>query len=466
MGYLNSSPDDDYNLQSMAQGGNVTTELPAASGFDGLLTTVPKALTSAAVSVGGLAKDALDQSPVGDDVRGLFHNIDTVNSTLGPMLGYAPMALGKEQRDSADAATATVSKWAETGEDPRVTGALGRTVFGPVKGLAIIGATAPVVGPWGAAALYGTTEGHDSYQQDIAAGIDPTTAEEKAAVTGAVSGAGALLPIVGKGLLQKVAVGIGSNAALDVAGRAATSEVLSANGYTAQAAQQKIFDGQSIMADIILGAAFGAHSHYFGGEGGTVKPADVNPADVDTSAAVLAQSHFERSAPGIATNPEVANLHVKTMTDALDALANGDEQPNITAEDAHTLLAGSLPDPAQDMAPHILAAAHEEIPQFADAVDPIPEIEPVAVEPSKPLGEIPPDAEGTPAPAQFDAMTQQRIDHLTSSYGDMQITRDDGTVASVNDIAREMQGQMADADSMAKAHEAAAACFISTGGAA
>ena len=30
MGYLNTSPDDEYNLQTMAQGGNVTTELMQA----------------------------------------------------------------------------------------------------------------------------------------------------------------------------------------------------------------------------------------------------------------------------------------------------------------------------------------------------------------------------------------------------------------------------------------------------
>ena len=463
MGYLNTTPDDDYNLQTMAQGGNTTTELPGASGFDGMLTAVPKALTSAIGSVGGLAENALDKTVVGDNVRGIFSGIDQVNSGLKPLLGYDPMPLGKEQRDSANAATAVMSKWAATGEDPRITGALGRTVFGPVKALGIIAGATPVVGPWGAAALYGSTEAHDSYQTDIAAGIDPTTATEKAAVAGAVGFGGAAIPIVGKTLLGKVASGIAGNVGLDIAGRTASWGVLKANGYDAQADQQKIFDGQSIMADIIMGAAFGAHSHLT--EGASIKPSEVNPADVDTSAAVLAQGQFEHSAPGVPVDPATANTHVRVMSEALDSVANGDT-PNVSADDARTLSEGTLPDPIHDTAAAITEAAHAELPGFSDAVAPIAEIEPPARAAGEPLGPIPSDAEGKPAPAQFDDITQQRIDRLTSKYGDLQITDDNGETQSVSQVAKQMQNEMADADSMGKAHEAAAACFMSTGGAA
>jgi hypothetical protein len=463
MGYLNTQPDDDYNLQTMGQGGNVTTELPGASGLQGLLTTVPKALTAAGAAVGGLAQDALKDTPVGNDVRGLFNSIDTANDTLKPLLGYAPLALGQEQRDSASAATAVMSKWAATGEDPRVTGALGRTVFGLFKALGIIAGATPVVGPWGAAALYGSTEARGSYQTDIAAGIDPTAAAEKAAVAGAVGFGGAALPIGGSTLAAKIAAGVAGNVGLDIAGRTASWGVLKANGYNAQADQQKIFDGQSIMADVIMGAAFGAHSHLTGGH--AIKPAEVNPADVDTSAAVLAQGQFEHSAPGVPVDPAAANTHVRVMSEALDSVANGDT-PNVSAEDARTLAEGTLPDPVHDTAAQITEAAHAELPGFTDAVAPIKEIEPPARAAAEPLGQIPPDAEGKPAPAQFDDITQQRIDRLTSKYGDLQITDDNGETQSVSQVAKQMQNEMADADNLGKAHEAAAACFMSTGGAA
>jgi hypothetical protein len=705
---------------------------------------VPKAITSAAVSVGGAAKDALADTPFGEYAHGIEAGADQFNAAGKTLLGYETMPeVDPQARAEAQAATATMSKWSATGEDPRVTGALGRTIFGPVKALSILAAATPAVGPWGAAALYGGTEGRETYQQDVASGIDPTTAKEHSALTGTLNAAGALIPGMGGSLPGKIAAGIGANVGLDVAGRAASSAVLRANGYTAQADQQKIFDGQSLMADVILGAAFGLHSHLTEG----VKPAQVNPADVDTSAAVLAQSHFDRSAPGIPTDPAVANAHVRVMSEALDSLANGDT-PNVSAEDARTIAEGTLPDPvhtwddtsapagfvrmfhgaydggepntggsrwfattpeyaagygaggrnvwyvdvptghpaltalvddfdvangfrqrygnselpeelAKQAKPYrptnvLVEAAHAELPGFTDAVAPIRYIEPpefidtrgsaifhgtsreipgdspsdeyamsgdnrnifgqgfyttdaadvaagymrkgkgdsptlyrVREKPGanlydmespltpetrqlahdifgdltpsedidgkpienmralfnefradsqnnglsrdevqgyfdsfrtelekkgfnglahiggktgkgvgphqvriywnpekhvslardelsnykqkptgKPLGPLPPDAEGKPAPAQFDSMTQQRIDHLTSHYGDLQVTREDGSVGTVSQIAREMQGQMADADAMSQAHEAAAACFLRSGGAA
>ncbi|HXD38562.1 MAG TPA: hypothetical protein VN624_18035, partial [Rhodanobacter sp.] len=384
MGYLNTTPDDDYNLQTMAQGGNTTTELPGASGFDGMLTAVPKALTAAAGAVGGLAKDTLSNTPIGESVGNAIGSIDALNSSAKQLLGYETMPeFDPQARASANAATAVMSKWAATGEDPRITGALGRTVFGPVKALGIIAGATPVVGPWGAAALYGSTEAHDSYQTDIAAGIDPTTATEKAAVAGAVGFGGAAIPIVGKTLLGKVASGIAGNVGLDIAGRTASWGVLKANGYDAQADQQKIFDGQSIMADIIMGAAFGAHSHLT--EGASIKPSEVNPADVDTSAAVLAQGQFEHSAPGVPVDPATANTHVRVMSEALDSVANGDT-PNVSADDARTLSEGTLPDPIHDTAAAITEAAHAELPGFSDAVAPIAEIEPPARAAGEPLG--------------------------------------------------------------------------------
>jgi hypothetical protein len=652
MGYLNTRPDDDYNLQTMGQGGNVTTELPGASGLQGLLTTVPKALTAAGAAVGGLAQDALKDTPVGESVSNAVGGIDALNSSMKSLLGYETMPeFDPQSRAAANAATTVMQQWSATGEDPRVTGTLGRTVFGPIKALGIVAGAAPVVGPWGAAALYGSTEARGSYQADIAAGIDPTTAAEKATVAGAVGFGGAALPIGGSTLAAKIAAGVAGNVGLDIAGRTASWGVLKANGYDAQASQQKIFDGQSIMADIIMGAAFGAHSHFTGGH--AIKPAEVNPADVDTSAAVLAQGQFEHSAPGVPVDPAAANAHVRVMSEALDSVANGDS-PNVSAEDAKTLAEGTLPDPVHDTAAQITEAAHAELPGFTDAVAPIKEFTPpefvntrgeqrfhgtsksipgdmpsndyaltgdnrnifgqgfyttdaadvaagymrkgAGVDPTlyqvkekpgtnlydmeapitpkvqaiakdvfgdllpthdlnnnpitnlrsmynefraessnndlsrddvqeifdsfryrleqegyhglrhmgavnsakyaphevriywtpedhasvvrddlskyqirpegPPLGQIPPDAEGKPAPAQFDDITQQRIDRLTSKYGDLQITDDNGETQSVSQVAKQMQNEMADADNLGKAHEAAAACFMSTGGAA
>ncbi len=467
MGYLNTQPDDDYNLQTMAQGGNVTTELPGASGLDGLLTTVPKALTAAGSAIGGLAKDALADTPVGDSVNNAVGGIDALNSSMKSLLGYETMPeFDPQSRASANAATSVMQQWAATGEDPRITGTLGRTVFGPVKALGIIAGATPVVGPWGAAALYGSTEARDSYQSDIAEGMDPTTAAEKAGVAGVTGAAIASVPMFGKTLISKVLSGVFTNQALDVGGRAATWAILKGNGYDAQADQQKIFDADSLRADILMGLAFGVHSHWAETRG--IKPADVNPADVDTSAAVLVQNQLDRSAPGIAVGPAAANTHVRVMSEALDSVANGDT-PKVSAEDAQTLAEGTLRDPSHDTAAMITEAAHAELPGFTDAVTPITEVEPTTRAAGEPLGQIPPDAEGNPSPVQFDSPTQYRIDRLTSKYGDMLVPDPDGepgNTISVSQLTQRMQQELVDADAMGRAHEMAAACFIATGGAA
>jgi hypothetical protein len=344
--------------------------------------------------------------------------------------------------------------------------------------LTIFGAGA-ATGPWGAAALLGSSEGYGDYLQNKANGLDDNTAMEKAGITAVTSAASAFLPLeFGKTALQSVLGSATVNATVGIANRAASNGVLRANGYDAMADQAKIFDGEAMLADAVLGAAFShyaQHTHGAGGEPAAaerVNPAGVattaeriNPADVDAAAATLVEDHLNRSAPGIPTDPEVANLHLDTMQRAIDALASGRDVETPSETDARTLLQGSLPDPAHDTGPTILEAAHEELPGFTDAVEPIKEVTPPPLPEGPPLGaHMAPD--GTPSPSQFGPGTQYQLDRLVSRYPDLEVTREDGSTATVQEIAQEMQQQMADAQKYADAHEVAAACFIATGGAA
>jgi len=475
MGYLNAAPDDAYNLQSMAQGGNTTTQLPGASGWDGMIEASEKGIVSAGGVLGGAVHQALSGTVADDATHTLFSGIDQANEALKPVFGYNPIApfLDQKTRDSAAAATSTIQQWAATGDDPRIAGTLGRTVYGAAKSFGILAGASPVVGPWGAAALLGANDAKDSYKQNMAAGLDQDTSIMLAGLSGVTSAAGAMAPIGGGNLANRLFTSVLANQGLDVANRAASWGVLKANGYDAQAEQQKIFDIQSQAADVIMGLAFGAHAHlaedghaYIADPSLTdVKPLDVNPADVDTSAAVLAQNHFEHSATGVAVDPGAANTHVRVMSEALDAMANGDE-PKVSTEDAQTMAEGTLPDPSHDTAPLIREAAAENIPQFNDAVDPIHTFEPAAREPGEPIGQVPPDATGKPSPVQFDDTTQYRLDRLTSQYGDLQVLDNNGQLRTVNEIAQQMQQQLVESDAMGRAHEMAAACFIASGAAA
>lgn len=545
MGYLNPSPDDDAHIQAMADGG--TTELPGASGLDGLLSSIPKGFVSGVDKVQQLS-EAVGASDTGSALYSAFTHV--------PQSTIQQLAVSAQDTEKNDANVKAIQSWAATGQDPRVTGGIGRMAAGTSEGLTIAGLGTAAGGPWGAAVLLGGSEGYGDYLQNKANGLDEDTAQEKAGITGLAAAASAFIPVkFGKTALQAVVGGIGSNLMVGVASRAATAGVLNANGYTAMAQQAKVFDSQAMLADTIMGAAFGAMGHYTHGA-----PERVNPADVDAAAATLVENHLNRSAPGIPTDPEVANLHVDTMQHAIDALTNGRDVDTPSEPDARTLLGGSLPDPAHSWeyvappapgfvrmfhgahegadpntggsrwfattpeyaqgygsgernvwyvdvpADHpdlvrlvddsdvafgipqrhgnselpesiaeqakpyrpknaILEAAHSELPGFTDAIEPIKEVAPEPRTEGPALEPLLPKAEGEPAPRPLDDMVHAQLDPLVRQYGDMQVTREDGTVGKLSDVAREMQQEAADADRMAKAHEAAAACFIRTGGA-
>jgi hypothetical protein len=456
MGFLSASPADDAAIQAMGEGGNTTTELPGASGLDGLLTAIPKGVTSGLDKVAQLGTD--------------FSATDFGSQAVGALMMQNPnvirgAATYAQDVERSSANVKAIQQWAATGQDPRVTGGIGRIAAGTSEQLTIATAGAAAGGPWGSAALLGSAEGYSSYLQGKADGLDDTTAKEQASITAVSSAASAFLPIkFGKTAMQSVFGGIASNVAIGMANRGAMSAVLSANGYKAMADQQRVFDGQAMLADSIMGAAFGAYGHFTHG-GGTEHAPVVNPADVDAAAATLNEAHFNRSAPGIPTDPAIATLHADTMTHSIDAMLKGDE-PNITEQSARELLAGSLPDPAHDMMPSIVDAAHAELPGFTDAIRPMTEVAPPVRESGPRLEPLLPKTEGEPAPTPLADEVSQRLNPLVQKYGDIEVTREDGTVGKLSDVANEMQQQAADADNLAKAHEAVASCFLRTGGAA
>lgn len=327
MGFLNPGYDDDYRIQSMPG----TTDVPAAGALEGSLSAIPKGIASGFTKMYGLESDLAD-------------------SSAGKYLSYVPgFNLGNlifdEDRKRGDAAAQIVGEWGATGQDPRVTGTVGRIAAGTSEGLTI-GATGGLVGPWGAAALLGATEGHASYKEGVTQGLNPGAALDQATLTGLFSAAGALVPMkFGSTALTSILGGGAANVGLGAAQRGLTSAALEADGYPEQAKQYRIFDGEAMAADAILGGAFGAMGHFAHPD----SPALTSPADVDVALAVSAEDHFNRSAPGIPTDPVTATLHADTMAEAIHSLANGD-LPDVRPERAQQLVDNVIPDPMQSLA--------------------------------------------------------------------------------------------------------------------
>ncbi|EIM04114.1 hypothetical protein LRK24_10210 [Rhodanobacter denitrificans] len=461
MGWLSSTPEEeDYRIAAMPG----TTQVPGPGAWEGSLTAIPKGVTSAGEKIAdfmSLLGGALD--PLGADQARLADGGTTgvYGTPLQQPAGTfgAPTEWGSFQPQGsikeASAAARIVSDWAATGQDPRKTGALGRILDQTAEGLTIATAGA-AAGPWGAAGLLGSTLGYSSYLEGKQAGLDDGTALEQAGITGVFSAAGAFVPMkFGKTLAQSVLGGGAVNVALGGAQRFAASTILNANGYADMAKQYRVFDGEAMAADAILGHAFGALGHVM--HGGT-RP---DPAAIDAAAAVSAEEHFNRSAPGVPIAPNVANAHADTMAQALHALSEGD-LPTIPPEKAQKLVDGVLPDPVHALAPEVEAAARAELPGYDAAAASIPVRELPAETSPEPVAPIA-TAPGESRPIPLDDFHGDLLAHLVHNYGDAPYITEDGRQVSFRQMANELQLQRSEADSFAKLHDIAAACAARNG---
>jgi hypothetical protein len=443
VGFLNPAQDDDYRINAMPG----TTDVPPPSALEGLVSALPKGIVGGAVKVGQMGNDL-----AGSDTGYAFFNTPSPDEMIAHLQRPEPDSDAYKQ---AAAATRIAAEWAATGQDPRKTGAVGRIVSGTAEGFTIGAAGSAVAGPWGAAGLLGSTYGYTDYLQGKADGLDDKTALERAGLTGATAGLGALLPLkYGKTALQSIAGGAAANVTLGAAQRGLTSEVLQANGYGDMAKQYRVFDGEAMAADGVLGAAFGAFGHAFAQR--------VNPADVDAAAAVATEDHFNRSAPGVPTDPATATAHADTMAGALRSLADGD-LPDIPPERAQQLVDNVLPDPIHEVAQPLQEAAQAELPGFEAATADVPRVElpPEEVPPPKP--EPAPAAEGATPDVPLDDYHASALDHLVHNFGDETYVTEDGREVSFRDMANEMQKQRNEADTFAKLHDVAAACAARNG---
>lgn len=147
--------------------------------------------------------------------------------------------------------------------------------FAPAIGASVIGG--PVVG---AAAAAGSTY-EQTYQDALAKGVDEQTARTVATEQSGFNAVGMGLPAaVGGRLATRLLSGVGINTAFGGLNRFAVGETLEENGYADMAKQYRVFDGQAILIDSVLGAAFGG-AHHFAARGNSVDARADAPPTVD-----------------------------------------------------------------------------------------------------------------------------------------------------------------------------------------
>ncbi|EBL7699478.1 hypothetical protein DCT98_19540 [Salmonella enterica] len=238
--------------------------------------------------------------------------------------------------------------------------------FVPAIGATIIGG--PTVG---AATAFSSTY-EQSYQDFKGKGVDEPTARNLATQQSLFNAAGMALPAaIGTTLTTRIASGVAINTGFGGLNRYSVGETLEEKGYTEMAKQYRVFDGQAMLVDAVLGAAFGGAHHL------AARNADV-PPPADTEAPIPAAE--VQSVPDATADPSPVS-EVSPATDAPGAPVRSDSQAPVTeptsAQDipaikpsdidaAHTLNEGLYYD--LESAP-VLHASNESINSHVAAMD-------------------------------------------------------------------------------------------------
>ncbi len=359
--------------------------------------------------------------------------------------------------------------------DPATVGGAVNMMRGVVEPLTLAALGGSVGGLPLAMTSVGGGEGLSTYQERRAQGVGAGTAAAEAALTGVSSAAGLLLPAgIGSGLLTRMASGAAMQAGFGLANRYADHAILEAGGYHDMASQQKVWDGQQMLTDAILGGAFGAaHQAH--------PPARValrdQPGIEDAALTASLAGADRRSAPGVAADPGAANAHDAALRAAMaDVMIGKPVDVSASGVGDHTFIARRDPDLTQaenaviDDFKQVGFFDHDGAIQQLEAVTrPIErsaQLPAETTQPSLTADDIPRAAQGalTPAQREIESRFAQQIAFDRAAAEGAYNARPDAEGGRVinTDIAREVSPDyLADRSQSAAVHEPAS--FLAKG---
>lgn len=495
MGFISNVQNDDYRINSMGSMAPIT-ELTPDGMFSGTGEAIYKGVAGGLAKVGQSASDLLSASAGSNAELGIAEN---------PFVDQ-PAAMSALHSDTPTAAPfadslKSVQDWAKA--DPRTQGVGAQTLGATASGLTVFGLGTLVGGPVAGASLLGGTEGYSDYRESIAAGIDQKTALEKAGLTGAANFAGAFLPMkITKGaatglmglamraevagndalatglfgvakaaatastsVIAKLGTASAVNTGFGIANRYLTSSLLDDAGYKEMAAQNAPLDTQSIMADAIMGLAFGGIDHAFhrSNEAAAKRssPADRPGPDLVQQALDARRMEMQsRAGAGIPADPHTATLDAELQDRALGDMLRG-KTTEVTPDEANTIVKGSLADPERTTLNIAFneagVAVHGDLADFSEPVRVETKPEPfVAQEQQVP---IVPAAEGE---AKLSPIAAESAAQLAARHPDLEVQMPNGQVVKAAELQDAIQQQIAAATSDSKLHDVAVACFLRT----
>ncbi|ECA4811364.1 hypothetical protein G6K67_001358 [Salmonella enterica subsp. enterica serovar Rubislaw] len=305
-----------------------------SSWYSGLLSAVPRGLYT------GVAK--LDETAAAG-LESVFRPIQQGLNSVGIHDNSADLFYGERIADAR--------KVAEITPDPYTTGTAAQILYGLTDSVVRM-APGLLAGPGGAAALYGATSGVNTYDTDVLQGVDDATAQQHALITGATDTALGFLPFhaaklnLAKGMTDRAIIdalwmrraGVAEtirsnlplaneimgnaigNAALGIASRGFSSDLLRAHGYNGMADQYEAYDKSAVAADMLLGIGFGHLSK----TGLAIRDA-LRQRDID-AALTAAQHVFSETdaAPGMPVNVMSRDAHSMALNKAWNEMMSGD----------------------------------------------------------------------------------------------------------------------------------------------
>lgn len=505
MGVPINAPNSEYLLRT-AGIDTPATGITPLHWYSGAMEAVPKGITGAVAAMGRAVN-------VAAQTRGKFGG-----GSIGSAAGFAPMAAGADplgsnlyqgvEPDEFDKALTSLHEWSKL--DPRATGFAPQIVSSTTRGLTILFMGSMLGGPIGGASLLGGVEGYNDYRDTRAAGVDEGTALAKAGLTAVTAGLGALVPLkvsgktamslMGLGMQAEVAgntalaktlysaaraaatavtlpgrlaTGAVVNVGFGASNRYATAQLLDSAGYKEMAAQYAALDERAILADAVLGLAFGAHGH-ISERMATAKKAEARAAKdswysrptqdmVEDALDVRRQEMISRGAAGVPTDPVTARLDGELQDTAVAALVRG-RLPEVTPEEAAHLTERTVVDPQRVELNQAWVEANKAVlGDLADFSEPVRiEVEP----PSAPVKAEPAAMRmpqiGEETGAKISPMAQEQLTQIAASHPDLEVTLDDGRTVRASEMPEVLAESLARASKDGSLFEAAVACFLRT----
>lgn len=295
-----------------------------------------------------------DVAPTVNIFRVMFPDADkTLNDTYDTIGKQLQDARGYVKPDAGSQGTAA-----------EVLYGLGQ--FVPAIGATIVGG--PTVG---AATAFSSTY-EQSYQDFKGKGVDESTARNLATQQSLFNAAGMALPAaVGKTLATRIASGVAINTGFGGLNRYSVGETLEEKGYTEMAKQYRVFDGQAMLVDAVLGGAFGG-AHHLAVRNADVQPSSESEAPVPAAEVQSVPDATAETAPVAEASPVTDSPGAPVRSDAQAPVTETSASSDIPAikpsdiDAAHALNEGLYYD--LESAP-VLHASNESINSHVAAMD-------------------------------------------------------------------------------------------------